>query len=203
LVVLLVVGALLFALLYPAMHMKVGVPEASVLPERYESRAGDDILKEDFDYAGLTPIEVVATLTDDPFSAQSLEKVRDLGQRLGRRRTSSVSTASIRSAKKQPASTRRVSGRLAKKLRPKAARVANEAATEQLDALRGQYGVVPPGAEERVRAEAERRATAEIERQIPVLPDGVSADGAVTPEGVAKRAGATGGPGIGGGRETP
>src|ERR671915_2403453 len=40
LLVLLVVGALLFALLYPAMHMKVGVPEASVLPKKYESRLG-------------------------------------------------------------------------------------------------------------------------------------------------------------------
>ena len=185
LVVLLVVGALLFALLYPAMHMKVGVPEASVLPERYESRAGDDILKEDFDYAGLTPIEVVATLTDDPFSAQSLEKVRDLGQRLGEtenvERVDSLYTVGEEAAREYAESL----GEAREEAETEAARVANEATTEQLDALRGQYGVVPPGAEERVRAEAERRATAEIERQIPVLPDGVSADGAATPEGVA------------------
>jgi putative drug exporter of the RND superfamily len=185
LVVLLVVGALLFALLYPAMHMKVGVPEASVLPERYESRAGDDILKEDFDYAGLTPIEVVATLTDDPFSAQSLEKVRDLGQSLGEtenvERVDSLYTVGEEAAREYAESL----GEAREEAETEAARVANEATTEQLDALRGQYGVVPPGAEERVRAEAERRATAEIERQIPVLPDGVSADGAATPEGVA------------------
>ena len=184
LVVLLIVGALLFALLYPAMHMKVGVPEASVLPERYESRAGDDILKEDFDYAGLTPIEVVATLTD-PFSAQSLEKVRDLGQRLGEtenvERVDSLYTVGEEAAREYAESL----GEAREEAETEAARVANEATTEQLDALRGQYGVVPPGAEERVRAEAERRATAEIERQIPVLPDGVSADGAATPEGVA------------------
>jgi putative drug exporter of the RND superfamily len=80
LVVLLVVGATLFALLYPATHMEVGVPEASVLPERYESRAGDDILKEDFDYASLTPIEVVATLPDDPASAEGLDAIRELGE---------------------------------------------------------------------------------------------------------------------------
>jgi RND superfamily putative drug exporter len=80
LVVLFVVGATLFALLYPATHMEVGVPEASVLPERYESRAGDDILKEDFDYASLTPIEVLATLPDDPASTQGLDAIRDLGE---------------------------------------------------------------------------------------------------------------------------
>ena len=80
LVVLFVVGAVLFALLYPATHMEVGVPEASVLPERYESRAGDDILKEDFDYASLTPIEVVATLPDEPASAEGLEAIRELGE---------------------------------------------------------------------------------------------------------------------------
>ena len=35
LLVLLVVGALLFALLSPTVHMMVGVPEASVLPKKY------------------------------------------------------------------------------------------------------------------------------------------------------------------------
>jgi uncharacterized membrane protein YdfJ with MMPL/SSD domain len=44
---------------------------------------------------------------------------------------------------------------------------------------------VPPGAEERARAEAERRAAEILERQVPELPEGVSADGAATPEGVA------------------
>jgi RND superfamily putative drug exporter len=80
LVVLFVVGAALFALLYPATHMEVGVPEASVLPERYESRVGDDILKEDFEYAALTPVEVVATLPDDPTNAEGLDAIRELGE---------------------------------------------------------------------------------------------------------------------------
>ncbi len=185
LVVLLVVGALLFALLYPAMHMKVGVPEASVLPERYESRAGDDILKEDFDYAGLTPVEVVATLPDDPLSAQSLEKVRDLGQRIGETenvaRVDSIYTVGEEAAREYAQSL----GEAREEAETEAARVADEATTEQLNALRGQYGAVPPGAEERARAEAERRAAEEIESQIPELPEGVSADGAATAEGVA------------------
>src|ERR671914_477633 len=59
--VILLVAALLATLLYRVSHMKVGIPEASVLPEKYESRAGDDILKENFEYAALNPMEVVAT----------------------------------------------------------------------------------------------------------------------------------------------
>ncbi len=185
LVVLLVVGALLFALLYPAMHMKVGVPEASVLPERYESRAGDDILKEDFDYAGLTPIEVVATVPDNPLSAESLEKVRDLGQRLGEtenvERVDSIYKVGEEAAREyaEGLAEAREEAEIA------AARVADEAATEQLSTLREQYGAVSPGVKERIRAEAERRAAEKLERQIPELPEGVSADGAANPEGVA------------------
>src|SRR5918992_4602929 len=53
LVVILLVAGLLATLLYPVTHMKVGIPQASVLPEKYESRAGDDILKESFEYAAL------------------------------------------------------------------------------------------------------------------------------------------------------
>jgi putative drug exporter of the RND superfamily len=185
LVVLLVVGTLLFALLYPAMHMKVGVPEASVLPERYESRAGDDILKEDFDYAGLTPIEVVATLPDDPLGAENLEKVRDLGQRIREtanvERVDSIYTVGEDAARNYTQSLEEAR----EEAETEAAGVADEAATEQLNTLRGQYGVVPPSAEERVRAEAERRAAEEIERQIPELPEGVSTNGTATPEGVA------------------
>ncbi len=185
LVVLLVVGTLLFALLYPATHMKVGVPEASVLPDRYESRAGDDILKEDFDYAGLTPIEVVATLPDDPLSAQSLEKIRDLGQRIAEtenvERVDSIYTVGEEAAREYAEGL----GEAREEAETEAARRSDEAVAEQLDGLRGRYGTVPPGAEERVRAEAERRAAEELERQVPELPEGVSADGTITPEGVA------------------
>ena len=65
-IVILLVAGLLATLLYPVTHMKVGIPEASVLPEKYESRAGDDILKENFEYAVLNPMEIVATLPHDP-----------------------------------------------------------------------------------------------------------------------------------------
>jgi putative drug exporter of the RND superfamily len=185
LVVLFVVGALLFALLYPATHMKVGVPEASVLPDRYESRAGDDILREDFDYAGLTPIEVVATLSDDPLSAEGLDKVRELGERVEETenvaRVDSIYTVGSEVARKYAESLIHARD----EAETEAARSTDQAVARQLQSLREQFGAVPPGAQERVRAEAERRAAGELERQLPELPEGVSSDGTVTPEGVA------------------
>jgi RND superfamily putative drug exporter len=142
LVVLFVVGAVLFALLYPATHMEVGVPEASVLPERYESRAGDDILKEDFDYASLTPIEVVATLPDDPASAEGLEAIRELGESV-----------------EETAGVERVES-----LYTLGAEATREYA-ENLNEAREEAGP--------------------LAAQLPELPEGVSGDGDVTPEGVA------------------
>ncbi len=185
LAVLFVVGALLFTLLYPAMHMKVGVPEASVLPQRYESRAGDDILKEDFDYAGLTPIEVVAALPYDPSSPEGLEKVRELGQRIGEtenvERVESIYTVGEEAAREYAQSLEEAR----EEAETEAARRVDEAVTGELNDLRGRYGAVPPGAEERVRTEAERRAAEELEGQVPGMPEGISADGTVTSEGVA------------------
>jgi putative drug exporter of the RND superfamily len=179
-VVLFAVGLVLFAFLYPTTHMRVGVPEASVLPTEYESRIGDDVLREDFDYAALTPIDIVATLPNDPLSAEGLEKVRDLGARVeavkGIERVESIYTAGAEAA-----------GRYAEArdaAEAEAQRRVEEAVSEQLDSLRQQYGAVPPGAEERARVEAEGRAAEELNREIPELPEGVYADGTVTPEGV-------------------
>ena len=140
--VLLIVGAVLFALLYPAMHMKVGVPEATVLPKKYESRLGDDIMREDFNYAGLTPMQVVATLPDDPLSAEGLSKIRDLDERVER--------------------------------------------TEGVKRVESIYTVGARGAREYAERLAEARQSAgALSTQLPALPEGISPDGAVTPEGVA------------------
>src|ERR687894_500234 len=83
LAVILLEAAILGTLLYPVSHMKVGIPEATVLPQEYESRAGDDILKKNFEYAALNPMEIVASLDDDPLSAGGLSDTRELGQRIG------------------------------------------------------------------------------------------------------------------------
>jgi RND superfamily putative drug exporter len=154
--VLFVVGAILFALLYPATHMKVGVPEASVLPTRYESRAGDDILKQDFDYAALTPIEVVAALPEDSLSSEGLTSIRDLGLSIeeteGVGRVESLYTVGEEAAREYAEGL----DEARQQAETEAARVVDEAVEEQLETLRGRTGAVPPDAEERVWAEAER-----------------------------------------------
>lgn len=185
LVVILLVAALLATLLYPVTHMKVGIPEASVLPEKYESRAGDDILKENFEYAALNPMEIVATLPHDPLSAEGLADAKELGERI--RDTGEVtSVESVYTVGEEAA--RSYAGRVAEAREDAEAgadRRVEEVVEGELEALRARYGSVPPGAEGRVRVEAERRAAEEVERQVPDLPEGVSADGEISPQGVA------------------
>jgi putative drug exporter of the RND superfamily len=184
-VVIVAVGAVLFALLYPALHMKVGIPEATVLPREYESRQGDDILKEDFDYPRLTPMEIVATLPNELLSPEGLTEVRDLGARISE--TEGVGNVeSIYTVGEEGA--REYADRVAEarnEAEAEAARQVDAAVEEQLAALRAQYGAVPAGAEEQVRTEAEARAAARIEERVPALPEGIGEDGSVTPEGVA------------------
>ncbi len=179
--VLFVVGVVLLILLYPVVHMKVGVPEASVLPKEYESRQGDDILKEDFDYASLTPIYAIATLPDDPSSTKGLEEIQTLGERVegagGIDHVESLYTIGAEAAGSL-AQTRR-------EAEAEAAKGIDHTVEEQLGALREQYGSVPPGAEEQIRAEAEERASEELNAQVPELPQGISSDGTATSEGVA------------------
>jgi RND superfamily putative drug exporter len=184
-VVILLVATLLATLLYPVTHMKVGIPEASVLPEKYESRAGDDILKQNFEYAALNPMEIVATLPDDPLSAEGLADAKALGESV--QRTGEV--ASVESVYTVgEAAARSYAGRVAdarQDAQAEADRRVDEAVQQELEGLRARYGFVPPGAEGRIRAEAERRAAAELERQVPELPEGVSAEGEISSRGVA------------------
>lgn len=184
-VVIVVVGALLAALLYPVGHMRVGVPEASVLPESYESRAGDDILKEEFDYAALNPIQVLAETPGDPLNAESLSATRALSERVGGTedvaRVDSIYSVGEEGAREYAEG---VSGARADAEEQAAERV-DEEVRAQLDEVESQLGTVPPGTEERIREEAEGRAQAEIDERVPELPEGISADGEVTPQGVA------------------
>ncbi|MCA1729245.1 MAG: MMPL family transporter [Actinobacteria bacterium] len=142
-------------------------------------------MKKDFDYAALTPIEVVATLPDDALSAESLRSLRDLGKRIGEtkgvERVESIYTVGERAAREYAEGV----AEARREAEAGAASRVDEAVEEQLQALRGRSGVLPPGAEERVRAEAQRRADEDIESRLPELPEGVSAAGAATPEGVA------------------
>ena len=87
-------GAVSPPLLYPVTHMKVGIPEASVLPQEYESRAGDDILKQNFEYAALYPMEIVASVEEDPLSAEAWKTPESSARASVERMASRVSRAS-------------------------------------------------------------------------------------------------------------
>src|SRR5918998_2853760 len=182
-VVILLVTALLATLLYPVTHMKVGIPEASVLPEKYESRAGDDILKQDFEYAALNPMEIVATLPHDPLSAEGLADAKTLGERVqGTGEVAEVESVYTVGEEAARDYAERVAG-ARERAEAEADRRVEEAVRGELEALRATYGLVPPGAEAEIRAEAERRAAAELEEQVPELPNGVSAEGEISPQG--------------------
>jgi RND superfamily putative drug exporter len=183
--VILLAAVVLGTLLWPVSHMKVGIPEATVLPQEYESRVGDDILKRDFDYAGLNPMEIVMDTSADPLTPEGLREIEELGERVaateGVEGVESIYTLGERGAR---AYAGRVSG-ARKEAEAEAERRVDRAVEDQLDEVRERYGFVPPGAEERVREEAERRVDKELERRVPELPEGISANGSVTPEGVA------------------
>ena len=220
LIVILLVAGILAALLFPVGHMKVGIPEATVLPQKYESRAGDDLLKENFGYATLNPMEVVADLGRDPLSPEGLADVRDLGQKIraaeGVSRVESVYTAGAEAArdyasrvgdareKAEKEAGGRVDGLVQEQIREQIDKNSDEVVRRQLSEVGATYGTVPPGTEERIRAEVEprvaervrgaedeiraeveKRVSAEVYRRFPELPEGVSANGEVTPEGVA------------------
>jgi len=220
LVVILLAAAILGTLLQPVGHMKVGIPEATVLPQKYESRAGDDILKKNFEYAALNPMEIVATLDKDPLGPRGLSDTRELGERIGAAdgvsRVESVYTVgeaaavdyagrvadARRRAEKEAAG--KVDGLVRRQIEEQTQKETDEAVKEQLSQIKASYGAIPPGTEERIRAEVEprverevrasegrirdeveRRVAEEVERKVPGLPEGISADSRVTPEGVA------------------
>lgn len=209
-------------LIYPLGNLQTGLANAQALPEEVESRAGDDILREDFQYARLSPIQLVARTGGEPTSAESLAKIKSLGQRSGDTRgvdgVTSVYTVGEQAARQyaeritearqqaeEEAASKTdeaVDEQFGKQVRTQT----DEAAEEQLTALRERYGSVPPGSEERIRSdveprvrgsleeanareqirsEAEKKAQQRIDEEIPVLPEGVPAGGDITPQGVA------------------
>ena len=220
--VILIVGVMLSALLYPVTHMKIGLPEASVLPDKYESRAGDDILKQDFDYASLSPMEIVATVPKNPLSARGLEDTKQLGERVrdtdGVRSVESIYTigktatreyAQEVSKAREEAETE-ARGRTDELVEGQYNQLKEEqvqkAVDEQASQLEAVQGTLPPraeeqirsrvepevekrldeaGAREQIRSEVESEVQQRIDEQVPDLPEGISANGEVTAEGVA------------------
>ncbi|HEX6708725.1 MAG TPA: MMPL family transporter [Rubrobacter sp.] len=218
--VILLAAAILGTLLYPVGHMKVGIPEATVLPQKYESRAGDDILKKNFEYAALNPLEIVATVHENPLSAGGLSDTKKLCERIGEAegisRVESVYTVGEAAAKHyadrvakareqaQTEAAKKVDGLVQRQIEEQTQKKTDEAVQQQLSQMQATYGTVPPGTGEQIRAkieprvakevrasegrirdEVERRVAEEVDRKVPTLPEGISADGKATPEGVA------------------
>jgi putative drug exporter of the RND superfamily len=220
--VILIVGVILSALLYPVTHMKIGIPEASVLPEKYESRAGDDILKQDFDYASLYPMQIVASVPEGPLSAEGLEDVKRLGESVretdGVQSVESIYTigeSAARGYAERVADIRKEAeaearGRTEALVEERYDQLVQEqvqqGVEEQTSQLVADQGTPPPGAEEEIRSrvesevrsrleesgareqiqsEVEAELQQQVEEQVPNLPEGISADGEITAEGVA------------------
>jgi putative drug exporter of the RND superfamily len=220
--VILIVGVILSALLYPVTHMKIGIPEASVLPEKYESRAGDDILKQDFDYAGLSPMQIVASVPEGPLSAEGLEDVKRLGESVretdGVQSVESIYTIGETAArgyaervadirKEAEAEARgRTEALVEERYNQLVQEQVQQGVEEQTSQLAADQGTLPPGAEEKIRSrvesevrsrleesgareqiqsEVEAELQQQVEEQVPNLPEGISADGEITAEGVA------------------
>jgi putative drug exporter of the RND superfamily len=220
--VILIVGAVLSALLYPVTHMKIGIPEASVLPDEYESRAGDDILKHGFDYAGLSPMQIVATVWKGPLSAEGLEDIKQLGESVretdGVKSVESIYTIGETAARQYAEEVSKARKEAEAEARERTDALVEErynqleqaqiqkGVEEQTSELEADQGTLPPGAEEKIRSqvESEVRSRLEesgareeirseveselqqrVEEQVPNLPEGISADGEITAEGVA------------------
>ena len=220
--VILIVGVMLSALLYPVTHMKIGLPEASVLPDKYESRAGDDILKQDFDYASLSPMEIVATVPKNPLSAGGLEDTKQLGERVrdtdGVRSVESIYTIGKTATREYAQEVSKAREEAETEARGRTDELVEEqynqlkeeqvqkAVDEQASQLEAVQGTLPPraeeqirsrvepevekrldeaGAREQIRSEVESEVQQRIDEQVPDLPEGISANGEVTAEGVA------------------
>jgi putative drug exporter of the RND superfamily len=220
--VILIVGAVLSALLYPVTHMKIGIPEASVLPEKYESRAGDDILKRNFDYASLSPMQIVATVPEGPLSPEGLEDVKQLGESVrqtdGVRSVESIYTVGEHAAREYAEEVSKARKEAEAEARGRTDALVEERynqleqaqvqqeVEEQTAQLVAVQGTLPPGAEEQIRSRVEQEVRSRLEEsgareqirseveselqqrvdeQVPKLPEGISADGEITAEGVA------------------
>jgi len=221
--VILIVGVVLSALLYPVTHMKIGIPEASVLPEKYESRVGDDVLKRNFEYASLSPMQIVATVPEGPLSAKGLEDVKQLGERVretdGVRTIESIYTIGETAAREYAEEVSKARKEAEAEARVRADALVEERynqleqeqvqkeVEEQTSELVADQGTLPPGAAEQIRSKVEQKVRSRLEEtgareqirseveselqqrvdeQVPNLPEGISADGEITAEGVAR-----------------
>ena len=73
---------LLIALAIPFKDIRPGTADATILPDRYESRQGFDLLRQEFGWEISTELLVVYTFDGDPFSEANLKSLHAFGQAL-------------------------------------------------------------------------------------------------------------------------
>jgi RND superfamily putative drug exporter len=76
LVLILVIGSGLVVMMTPITQMKLGVPNAEVLPPSYESRFGSDIIKKTYDTREMNPIQIIVQTEGEVWKKDSIHKVR-------------------------------------------------------------------------------------------------------------------------------
>jgi RND superfamily putative drug exporter len=81
-VLVVVVGGVLIYSMTPIWHMKLGVPNAEVLPPSYESRYGAELLKTAYDPRMTGPIQIVLHTKDEIWSAASIGEIKAYGERV-------------------------------------------------------------------------------------------------------------------------
>jgi RND superfamily putative drug exporter len=90
--VLIPTSTVLILLAVPALSMRLGTVDATILPDSIESRQGFDVLREEFGFALQTVIPVAYTFgetdgesgDDNPFSRGNLERAYDIGREIER-----------------------------------------------------------------------------------------------------------------------
>ncbi len=78
--------ALVVVFAWPALRLESEIPGASTLPRDSEARQGYDMLRQRFDTAALSPIEVLVTWDgdQDPYTPDNLQRLYDYGRALER-----------------------------------------------------------------------------------------------------------------------
>lgn len=70
-----ILGALLIYCMLPLGGMKLGMPEADVLPPSYESRYGSDLMDVTYDKRELNPIQIAVTTKEEVWEENSVKQV--------------------------------------------------------------------------------------------------------------------------------
>lgn len=70
-----ILGALLIYCMLPLGEMKLGMPEADVLPPSYDSRYGSDLMDAAYDKRELNPIQIAVTTKSEVWDEESVKQI--------------------------------------------------------------------------------------------------------------------------------